>query len=193
MSITVIRQGETTWCLSGRHTGTTDIRLTDNGRRAAVGLRTALAGQNFERVLTSPMQRARETCDIAGLGAQATVEPDLAGWDYGDYEGKTSDEIRETAPGWQIFHDGAPGGETPADIESRADHVIARMRAIDGDVALFAHGHFLRVLAARWIRLPARAGENLLLDPATLCVLDFYRDVPAIRIWNGPAAASQAS
>lgn len=186
MSVTVIRHGETAWSLSGQHTGTTDIPLTEAGRQAATRFRPVLAGQTFAAVLTSPMQRARNTCELAGLGQQAVVDPDLIEWNYGEYEGKTSDEIHKTAPGWQIFHDGAPGGETPAQMGARVDRVIARVRGIKGDVALFAHGHVLRVFAARWIGLPPRAGENLLLDTGTLCVLDQYRGAPAIKIWNGP-------
>lgn len=186
MSVTVIRHGETAWSLSGQHTGTTDIPLTEKGRRVAARLRPPLAGQTFVAVLTSPLQRARDTCALAGLGEHATVDPDLMEWNYGDYEGITSDAIHEKAPGWQIFRDGAPSGETPAEIGVRVDRVIARVRAIDGNVALFAHGHVLRVLAARWIGLPPRAGENFLLDTGTLCVLDQYRNEPAIKVWNGP-------
>jgi broad specificity phosphatase PhoE len=188
MSVTLIRHGETAWSLSGQHTGTTDIPLTDNGRRVAARLRPALAGQTFAAVLTSPLQRARETCALAGLGDHATVDPDLVEWNYGDFEGKTSDAIHERMPDWQIFHDGAPGGETPGEIGARVDRVIARVRAIDGNVALFAHGHVLRVLAARWVGLPPRAGENFLLDTGTLCVFDHYRGVPAFKIWNAPVA-----
>src|SRR5262249_27937032 len=116
------------------------------------------------------------------------VEPDLIEWNYGDYEGKTSDEIHKSAPGWQIFHDGAPGGESPTQIGARVDRVIAQVRAIEGNVALFSHGHVLRVFAARWINLPPRAAANFLLDTGTLCVFDYYRDVPAIKVWNGPLA-----
>jgi len=132
------------------------------------------------------MQRARETCEIAGLGAAAVIEPNLVEWDYGAYEGLTPHQIHETAPGWLIFHDGCPGGETPEQVGARVDRVIVCARAVDGNVALFAHGHILRVLTARWIGLPAGAGQHFLLDTGTLCVLGYYRDIPAVRIWNGP-------
>jgi broad specificity phosphatase PhoE len=186
MSVFVIRHGETAWSLSGQHTGTTDIPLTENGRRVAATLRPVLAAHHFTAVFTSPMQRARDTCTLAGLGDQAVVDPDLIEWNYGDYEGVTSETIHETNPDWQIFHDGAPNGELPRQVGARVDRLIARIRAISGDVALFSHGHLLRVLVARWIGFPPVAGEHFLLDTGTLCVLDAYRGVPAIKIWNGP-------
>jgi probable phosphoglycerate mutase len=186
VNVFAIRHGETAWSLSGQHTGTTDIPLTDNGRRLAERLRPVLAKTGFALVLCSPMQRARETCALAGLGDRAVIEPDLVEWNYGEYEGLTSKEIRATAPGWLIFRDGCRGGEAPEQVGERADRVIVRARAIDGDVALFAHGHVLRVLAARWIRLPAGAGQHFLLDTGTLCVLGYYREVPAVKVWNGP-------
>jgi broad specificity phosphatase PhoE len=188
VSVFVIRHGETAWSLSGQHTGTTDIPLTENGRRVATLLAPVLARETFAQVITSPMQRARETCALAGLGAKATIDPDLMEWNYGEYEGVTSDKIHESAPGWQIFRDGAPGGETPEQVGARVDRVIARARAVSGNVALFAHGHVLRVLAARWIGFPPGAGEHFLLDTGTLCVLDAYRGAPAIKVWNGPLA-----
>lgn len=186
MNVFAIRHGETAWSLSGQHTGTTDIPLTENGRRLAARLQPMLSGESFALVLCSPMQRARETCELTGLGAAAVNEPNLAEWNYGAYEGLTPKQIHETAPGWMIFRDGCPGGETPEQIGARVDRVIARARAAAGDVALFAHGHVLRVLAARWIGLPAGAGQHFLLDTGTLCVLGYYRDVPAVRVWNGP-------
>jgi broad specificity phosphatase PhoE len=186
MNVFAIRHGETAWSLSGQHTGTTDIPLTDNGRRLAERLRPVLARQSFALVLCSPMQRARETYEIAGLGAAAVIEPNLVEWDYGAYEGLTPNQIRATAPGWLIFRDGCPGGETPEQIGARVDRVIVRARAAEGDVALFAHGHVLRVLAPRWIGLPPGAGQHFLLDTGTLCVLGYYRDIPAVRVWNGP-------
>lgn len=202
MSVFAIRHGETAWNLSGQHTGTTDIPLTDNGRRLAESMRPALANENFALVLVSPMQRARQTCELAGLGARAETDRDLMEWNYGDYEGLTPGQIAEKAPGWLIFRDGCPGGETPEQVGARVDRVIARARAARGDVAmgnmtlgdvvLFAHGHVLRVLAARWIGLPAQAGQHFLLDTGTLCVLDYYREVPAIRTWNGAVARSRA-
>ena len=130
----------------------------------------------------------RETCALACLGPHAVIDPDLAEWDYGEYEGLTSRQIRERAPGWLLFRDGCQGGETPEEVGSRADRVIARARAVDGNVALFAHGHILRVIAARWIDLPASAGQNFLLDTGTLSVLGHYQEIPAIKIWNGPLA-----
>jgi broad specificity phosphatase PhoE len=188
LNVYAIRHGETAWSLSGQHTGTTDIPLTDNGRRLAERLRPVLAKEQFALVLTSPMQRARETCELAGLGAAAAVDHDLMEWNYGDYEGLTPKQIRERAPDWLIFKDGSPGGEAPEQVGARVDRVIARARAAAGDVALFAHGHVLRVLVARWLGLPAGAGQHFLLDTGTLSVLGYYRDVPAVRIWNGPLA-----
>lgn len=190
MNVFAIRHGETEWSLSGQHTGTTDIPLTDNGRRLAERMRPALAGQTFALVLCSPVQRARDTCALAGFGDKAVTDPDLAEWNYGEYEGLTPKQIHEKVPGWLIFRDGCPGGEAPARVGARVDRVIARARAARGDVALFAHGHVLRVLAARWIGLPAGAGQHFLLDTGTLCVLGYYRDVPAVRVWNGSSAAA---
>jgi broad specificity phosphatase PhoE len=186
VNLFAIRHGETAWSLSGQHTGITDIPLTDNGRRLAKRMRSALAKEAFALVLVSPMQRARETCKLAGLGETAVVDADLVEWHYGEYEGLTPKQIHETAPGWLIFRDGCPGGETPEQVGARVDRVIARARAALGDVALFAHGHVLRVLAARWIGLPAAGGQHFLLDTGTLCLLGYYRDIPAVRIWNGP-------
>jgi probable phosphoglycerate mutase len=185
VNVFAIRHGETAWSLSGQHTGTTDLPLTDNGRRLAERLRPALAGEAFALVLVSPMQRARETCILAGLGDSAAVDPDLMEWNYGDYEGLTAAQIDEKRKGWLIFRDGCPGGETPQQVEARVDRVIARARAAAADVALFSHGHFLRVFAARWIGLPALGGRHFLLDTGTLCVLGYYRGTPAVRTWNG--------
>jgi probable phosphoglycerate mutase len=172
--------------VSGQHTGTTDIPLTDNGRRLATRLGPVLQREAFSCVLTSPLQRARETCELAGLGAGAVIDPDLVEWNYGEYEGLTPRQIHEKAPGWLIFRDGCPGGETPEQVETRADRVIARARAASGDVALFAHGHVLRVLVARWLGLAAAAGQHFLLDTGTLNVLGYYREIPALKIWNAP-------
>ena len=179
VNVFVIRHGETAWSLSGQHTGTSDIPLTDNGCRLAERLRPVLAKEAFARVSVSPMQRARETCELAGLSDAAVIDPDLAEWNYGEYEGLTPKQIHEEAPGWLIFQDGCPGGKPPEQVGARVDRVIARARAADGDVALFAHGHVLRVLVARWIGSPAGAGQHFLLDTGTLCVLGYYRDVPA--------------
>ena len=188
MNLFAIRHGETAWSLSGQHTGMTDIPLTDNGRRLAERLRTALAGEAFALVLVSPLQRARETCELAGLGDQAVLEPNLVEWDYGEYEGLTLEEIRAAVPDWLIFRHGCPGGETPEQVSARVDQVIDRAHAVEGDVALFAHGHVLRVLAARWLGMPARSGQHFLLDTGRLSVLGHYHGVPAVRIWNGPVS-----
>jgi probable phosphoglycerate mutase len=149
-------------------------------------LQPALAKEVFARVLVSPMRRARETCELAGFGADAVVDPDLMEWNYGDYEGLTSRQIHERAPNWLLFRDGCPGGESPEQVAARADRVIARARQASGNVALFAHGHILRVLGARWIGLPAAAGQHFLLGTGTLSVLGHYREIPAIRVWNAP-------
>jgi probable phosphoglycerate mutase len=186
MNVHCIRHGETEWSLNGRHTGVTDIPLTANGRRLAARLRPKLATQSFALVLVSPLGRARETCALAGLGEAAVIDPDLVEWNYGDYEGLTPAQIHAERPGWLVFRDGCPGGETPDQVAARVDRVIARARATDGDVALFAHGHVLRVLGARWIGLPPLEGQRFLLDTGTLCVLGRYRDAGAIRVWNGP-------
>ena len=188
MRVFAIRHGETAWSLSGQHTGTTDIPLTDNGRRLAERLRPVLAKETFNLVLVSPLQRARETCALAGLGDAAVIERDLMEWNYGEYEGLTTKQIHETRPGWLIFRDGGLGGESPEQVGDRVDRVIVRARAAEGDVALFAHGHVLRALVARWIELPASAGQHFLLDTGTLCILGYYRDVPAVEVWNGPLA-----
>jgi broad specificity phosphatase PhoE len=184
----VVRHGETAWSLSGQHTGVTDIPLTENGRAVARRLQPLLAKESFSLVLTSPRSRARETCELVGLGNRALVEPDLVEWNYGEYEGLTPKEIRTKRPGWMIFRDGCPDGETPEQVGARADRVIVRARGVPGNVALFAHGHIFRVLVARWIGLPATAGQYFLLDTATLNVLGYYRDSPAVKIWNAPIA-----
>jgi broad specificity phosphatase PhoE len=184
MNVFAIRHGETAWSLSGQHTGVTDIPLTDNGRRVAEKLRPVLAKETFALVFVSPLKRAQETCTLAGLGDRAVIDPDLSEWNYGEYEGLTSKQIHDVRPGWMIFRDGCPGGETPEQIGKRVDRVIAGVRAVEGDVALFAHGHVLRVLGARWIGLPAHSGQHFLLDTATLCILSFYRNEPAVSIWN---------
>lgn len=148
-----------------------------------------LEKEAFTCVFVSPLRRAQETCALAGLGGRATVDQDLMEWRYGNYEGLTLEQIHRTAPHWQIFRDGAPGGETPQQVATRVDRVISRLRAVDGDVAVFAHGHVLRVLVARWIDLPPDAGQHFLLDTGTLCVLGEYHGVPAIKVWNGPPPA----
>jgi probable phosphoglycerate mutase len=185
----LVRHGETEWALSGQHTGMTDIPLTENGRATPKRLAPILAKVGFARVLTSPLQRARETCALAGFGGRAEIDKDLVEWNYGDYEGLTTKEIEAKAPGWMLFEHGCPGGETPDDVGRRVDAVIDRVRAVDGDVALFAHGHLFRVFVARWIGFPVAAGSRFLLDTATLSVLGYYRGVPAIKRWNAPVAA----
>ena len=184
--IHLIRHGETEWSLSGRHTGVSDIPLTERGRRVARQLEPVLARKSFELVLTSPKRRARETCELAGLGARAEIDPDLAEWDYGEYEGLTPQQIRASRPEWMVFKDGCPGGESPDQVATRVDHVITRVRARRGHAALFAHGHVLRVLAARWLGLAAGAGSHFLLDTATLSVLSTYRGIAAVKRWNAP-------
>jgi broad specificity phosphatase PhoE len=183
---TIVRHGETAWSLSGQHTGRTDLPLTERGERNALGLRERLSGRAFSLVLTSPLRRAVRTCDLAGFGADAVIDRNLTEWDYGRYEGRTTKEIRLEAPGWQLFRDGCPDGETPAQVAARADHAIARIRAAAGDVLVFSSGHFLRVLAARWLALDARAGRYFALDTASLGTLGYEHDLgePVIRLWN---------
>jgi broad specificity phosphatase PhoE len=184
----LIRHGETEWSLSGQHTGITDIPLTENGRTMPRLLAPILAKVTFARIFTSPLQRARETCALAGLGERAEIDDDLVEWNYGDYEGLTPKQIDARAPGWMLFRDGCPGGEGPEDVGRRVDSVIERVRAVKRHVALFAHGHVFRVFGARWIGLPAPAGCHFLLDTATLSVLSYYRGVSAIKRWNAPVA-----
>jgi broad specificity phosphatase PhoE len=185
----LVRHGPTEWSESGRHTGTTDIPLTDAGRAAARSLAGRLRHQHFARVLTSPLRRARETCELAGLGSAAEVIDDLREWAYGDYEGLTTAQIRESRPGWTVWRDGCPDGESADDVGRRADRVVARLRETDGDVAVFAHGHLLRVLGARWVGLGAAEGAVLGLDTAGLSKLGWEREQPVIRLWNEPAHA----
>jgi broad specificity phosphatase PhoE len=189
MSMTVeqvylVRHGETAWSLSEQHTGVTDIPLTENGRNLARLLAPALAKETFALVLMSPLERARTTCQLAGLGERAEIDCDLMEWNYGEYEGLTPKQIHEKAPGWMIFSDGCPGGESPEQVCARVDRVIARVRAVEGHAALFAHGHIFRVFAARWLALPAAAGRHFLLDTATQSILSYYRGIPAVKRWN---------
>ena len=193
MNLFAIRHGETAWSLSGQHTGSTDIPLTDNGRRIAERLRPVLAKEAFSLVLVSPMQRARETCDLAGLGNRAVIDRDLVEWDYGQYEGLTPQQINEVAPGWLIFRDGCPGGEAPEEVGDRVDRLIAKVRTADGNCAVFSHGHLLRMLGARWLGLPARAGQHFILGTGAVSVLGYYHEIPAIRAWNWPAASELAA
>lgn len=179
----LVRHGDTEWTKSGQHTGRTDLPLLGSGRDQASRLRAVLASRRFATVLTSPRRRAAETAALAGF-ASAVHDADLAEWDYGDYEGLTSAQVLSKNPGWTLWDDGAPGGESPGEVGSRADRVVLRVRAIDGDVLLFSHGHFLRVLAARWIDLAPGAGRNLYIGTAGLGVLGFERADPVIRSWN---------
>ncbi|MCP9914922.1 histidine phosphatase family protein [Cyanobium sp. ATX 6F1] len=182
----LIRHGETAWSLSGQHTSTTDLPLTGNGRLAAQRLAPVLATMEWAMVLCSPRQRALQTCQLAGLGDRVRIEEDLAEWNYGAFEGLTSAEIDQRHPGWLLFEAGAPGGETPHQVGERVDRVIARVRNAEGRVALFAHGHVLRVFAARWIGLPPGHGRHFLLNTSTLSVLSYYRGIPAVKGWNAP-------
>jgi broad specificity phosphatase PhoE len=183
--IVLVRHAETEWSRDGRHTGRSDIPLTDDGRRVAAGaLAERLRGRRFELVLVSPSTRARETCELCGLGAGAQVRDELLEWDYGDYEGLTTPEIRLQRPGWLLWRDGCPGGESAADVGARGDRVIAQLGALDGDAAVFSHGHMLRVLGARWIGLAPENGGRLGLSTAATCALGFERETAVIARWN---------
>jgi broad specificity phosphatase PhoE len=182
--VVLVRHGETEWSRSGQHTGRTDIPLTDEGRLQAEAVGAALRGRTFAIVLTSPLQRAAETCRIAGFGDVVSVRDDLREWDYGEYEGLKTVDIRRERPGWTLWYDGVPGGETAAEVAARADRVIAELRAADGDALVFAHGHFLRVLTARWLGLEPEAGRLFALDPATVSVLGYERETAVVRLWN---------
>ena len=182
--IAVVRHGQTEWSVNGRHTGTTDIPLTDHGReeaRASAPLVQALA---VDHVRCSPLQRARETCDLLGLTVAPTIDPDLVEWDYGVYEGITTKEIRETVPAWTVWFGGCPDGETPEQVAARVDRVIAAARAAGGTTLVVAHGHVLRVLTARWLGLPPQDGRFFRLDTATVSLLGWERETPVILKWN---------
>ena len=181
------RHGETAWSLSGQHTGLTDLPLTENGERNARRLGERLKGLTFAKVLTSPLKRAARTCELAGFGAVAEVDRDLVEWDYGQYEGRRSDEIRAERPDWQLFRDGCPGGESPGQVSVRADRVVRQVRAVSGDVLLFSSGHFLRVLATRWLGLEPTANcRFFMLSTASLSAVGYEHDLsrPVIRLWN---------
>jgi probable phosphoglycerate mutase len=186
--VVLVRHGETEWSRSGRHTGRTDIPLTEEGRRQARLAGESLRAFKFTLVLASPLRRAAETCELAGLGAGAVVRAELVEWDYGDYEGRQTADIRNERPGWSLWRDGVPGGETADEVGARVDRVIEDILAVEGDVAIFAHGHVLRVLAARWLGLPPREGRLLALDTATMCILGYERETPVIRLWNQSAS-----
>ena len=179
----LVRHGETEWSRNGRHTSTTDLPLTPDGERVAAGVRDRLDDDDFSLVLTSPRLRARETARLAGH-AEAEVDADLAEWDYGDLEGETSEEIRETYPGWTIWQGPVPGGESAADVSARLDRVVARCRSAEGRVLVFGHGHSLRALTARWLALPVTDGRHFRLDTATVSVLGYERETPVVLRWN---------
>jgi broad specificity phosphatase PhoE len=187
VEVVLVRHGETEWSAALRHTGHTDVPLLDEGERQARAVGEALSGRRFALVLSSPLQRALETARLAGYEPQ--VREELAEWDYGDYEGRTTAEIRETVPHWTIWRYGAAGGESPAEVAARVDGVLAEILATDGDVLIFAHGHVLRVLCARWLGLGPEDGRLLALDPATLSTLGFEREQRVIRTWNAPLGA----
>lgn len=181
--VVLVRHGETEWSLDGRHTGRTDIPLTENGRRQARAVAPRLAGRSFGSILSSPLERAVETCRLTGLG-DPRISDDLIEWDYGDYDGITTPQIREQRPSWNLWSDGCPSGEHAKDVGERVDRVIDAIRNDGREAALIAHGHVLRVLAARWVGLPARDGAMLGLATATLSVLGWERETPVIRLWN---------
>jgi probable phosphoglycerate mutase len=181
------RHGETAWSLTGQYTGLTDLPLTERGERNARQLGERLRGLTFAKVYTSPLQRARRTCELAGFGAVAEVDPDLVEWDYGQYEGRRTAEIRAEHPDWQLFRDGCPGGESPAQTSARADRVVSRVRAVQGDVLLFSSGHFIRVLVTRWIGLEVTDNaRRFMLSTASLSAVGYENELsrPVIRLWN---------
>jgi probable phosphoglycerate mutase len=182
----IVRHGQTAWSLSGQHTGRSDIPLTAVGEDEARRIGKRLAGMTYAHVWTSPSQRARRTCELAGFGAMAQVDPDLAEWDYGNYEGLLSSEIHAKNPDWQIFRDGSPGGESAADITARADRVVSRLRAADGQVLLFSSGHFIRSLTARWLGLELAAGRYFLPSTGSLSILSYEHSLPepVVVVWN---------
>ena len=182
--VVLVRHGETEWSRSGQHTGRTDIPLTGRGVRQAEAIAARLQARTFARVLTSPLKRAAETCRITGFGNRCELCPDLLEWDYGDYEGRTTADVRREVPGWSLWRDGVPRGETADEVGHRADRVISAIRLGGGDALLFAHGHILRVLTARWLGLPPTDGRLFGLDTATVSVLGWERDVAVVRRWN---------
>jgi len=186
-TIYLVRHGETIWSVTGQHTGLTDLPLTERGERNAHRLGDRLKGMTFSKVFTSPLQRAARTCELAGFGAVAEVDPDLVEWNYGDYEGRRTVDILKERPDWQLFRDGCPGGETPAQIGARADRVVTRIRAVAGDVLIFSSGHFIRVLTARWLGLePTSACKHYMLSTASLSALGYENSLsqPVVRLWN---------
>jgi probable phosphoglycerate mutase len=188
----IARHGETAWSLSGQHTGLTDLPLTENGQKNARNLGERLRGMKFAKVFTSPLQRAAKTCELAGFGAIAQTDADLVEWNYGDYEGLRREEILARRPGWEIFRDGCPGGESPAEVAARADRVQGRLRRIEGEVLIFSSGHFLRMFAARWLGLEPVAGNWFLLSTASLSILTYGHELsePAMQLWNDTSHVS---
>ena len=186
MEVVLVRHGETEWSRDHRHTGRTDVPLTDEGRREAERLHDALAEWGFTCVMTSPLRRALDTCRLAGYGDRAELSDALLEWHYGEYEGETTDRIRESRAGWNLWRDGCPGGEIAADVGARVDPLVSELKQAEGEVALFAHGHVLRVLAARWVELPPEAGARLWLATATISVLGFERETAVFKRWNAP-------
>lgn len=182
--IYLIRHGETEWTISGQHTGTTDIPLTEKGKEDAMKLKRELQDVSFQLILSSPMQRAFNTCELAGFAKQARLDPDLVEWNYGEYEGLTTKQIWKNDPHWEIFAQGAPGGESVADVGARATHILAKLKSIHSSVALFSHGHFLRVLAARWLGLPPNEGRLFDLHPASISILGIEHQHHVIAQWN---------
>jgi probable phosphoglycerate mutase len=182
--IVLVRHGQTEWSRTGQHTSVTDLPLLPEGEEMADALAARLGGEEFALVLTSPLERARETCRRAGFGERAQIEPRLVEWNYGRYEGLTTPDIREERPDWWLWRDGCPDGESPADVGARVDALLELLAPVEGAVALFAHGHVLRVLAARWIELPVDGGARLKLDAGTVSVLGFERETPVILRWN---------
>jgi probable phosphoglycerate mutase len=182
--IVLVRHGETEWSASGQHTSRTDLPLTETGRERARQLAPALARRSFALVLCSPLRRARETCELAGLGDVAVISGDLHEWDYGEYEGLTTPEIRERRPDWNLWRDGCPGGESPEQVGARADRVLGVMRAADGDVLAFAHGHIIRVIGARWTDQPVAFGARLALSTGAMSTLGFERETEVLSEWN---------
>ena len=185
-TVYLARHGETAWSISGQHTGLTDLPLTERGERNARRLGERLSGLRFAKVLTSPLQRAARTCELAGFEKVAQIEPDLLEWNYGKYEGRRTAEIHAERPEWRLFRDGCPGGESPGQVAARADRVLHRLQSLKGDVLLFSSGHFLRVLAARWLGLEPAAGRFFLLSTASLSALSYEHNLsePAIRLWD---------
>jgi probable phosphoglycerate mutase len=190
--IVVVRHGETEWSRTGRHTGRTDVPLSERGRHEAARIGRRLEGRRFALVLTSPLARARDTCRLAGFGEPARTDADLLEWNYGDYEGRTTAEIRVERPHWSVLTDGAPGGETAAEVGARADRILGRIRALDGPVLLFAHGHVSRVLGARWIGLAPECARLFALSTGSISTLGYERETPVFLAWNDTSQLAEA-